>query len=78
MSCGTGICPACKKPCDVYAEDVGIGSYEYWGAKGFDSQIMYLSECCDEEMERDWCPDEEPDYPEYPYEEDKDEKNTET
>ena len=30
--------------------DEGIGSYEYWGAKGVDIQLVEVSDCCGEEV----------------------------
>lgn len=42
-----GICSACKEPCTVKIIDNGIGSYEYWGAKGRDIQLEAVSDCCE-------------------------------
>lgn len=42
-----GICSNCKEPCEVNIVDIGIGQYEYWGAKGRDVQLEALSTCCD-------------------------------
>lgn len=62
---GTFDCPHCKKEdAEVYWEDVGIGSYEFWGAKGCDTRIEYFCAECDEpadgfEPEPDY-PDEDP------------------
>jgi hypothetical protein len=44
----------------VIEVDFGIGSYEYWGAKGVDIRIEEVSSCCEE----DWTdePPEEDDY----------------
>ena len=41
-----GICSDCKEPCEVIIVDSGIGSYEYWGAKGTDVQLEAVSNCC--------------------------------
>ena len=40
-------CDECGEECDAYAEDVGIGAYEFWGACGVDSRIEWSSRCCD-------------------------------
>lgn len=45
------ICPNCHEDVEGVWEDVGIGSYEYWGAKGFDSRMSFLCESCGEELE---------------------------
>jgi hypothetical protein len=39
-------CGYCKHACGVKWEDHGIGPYEYWGARGVDSQIVAVSDCC--------------------------------
>lgn len=59
-------CPHCyAKDAEVIVEDVGIGSYEFWGAKGNDIQIItYCAECGEEvniDFEEDY-PDETPEY----------------
>jgi hypothetical protein len=41
------ICGACNEPCQVVTSDQGIGSYEFWGATGVDTDIQTLSDCCD-------------------------------
>ena len=43
-------CCACKQECLVIEVDFGIGSYEYWGAKGVDIDLQEVSDCC----EADW------------------------
>jgi hypothetical protein len=43
-------CCACKQECSVIEVDFGIGSYEYWGAKGVDIDLQEVSDCC----EADW------------------------
>lgn len=53
-------CPECGEPCNVVTADNGIGSYEYWGAPGFDSQPFPASDCCEAEIEDAELP--EPDY----------------
>jgi len=74
-------CGECKKECEGDWIDVGIGSYEYWGAKGNDVRWVYVSKCCEGDVFKDKkCtipyegpdePDEwEDDYPEDDYRED--------
>jgi len=46
-------CGECGKPCDVYTEDTGIGSYEYWGATGVHTRIDYSSSCCNAQLYSD-------------------------
>lgn len=48
-------CKECKCECEGEWVDFGIGSYEYWGARGNDVQWHYVSKCC----EGDVCEDEE-------------------
>lgn len=45
------ICPHCGENVEGTWEDVGIGSYEYWGAKGNDVQMVFLCENCEGELE---------------------------
>jgi hypothetical protein len=40
-------CAVCKNECNAKVVDNGIGSYEYWGIRGFDSQKSIESDCCD-------------------------------
>lgn len=57
------ICPDCHKECSAHIVDNGIGPYEFWGAKGWDSRTEVESDCCDAYLEID--PSEvmpEPDY----------------
>lgn len=41
------ICSDCKQPCTPVGIDRGIGPFEFWGAKGFDSQPDVGSDCCE-------------------------------
>lgn len=41
------ICTSCGEPCDPMIIDLGIGSYEYWGAPGIDVQLTVVSQCCE-------------------------------
>lgn len=43
-------CSECRKEAVAVQRDFGIGAYEYWGATGFDSCIMTVSECCDGDL----------------------------
>lgn len=43
----TAVCKACDEPCRPVQIDLGIGAYEYWGARGFDSQLVWVSSCCE-------------------------------
>jgi hypothetical protein len=42
-----GKCTECGQKCNVIIVDFGIGSYEYWGSRGVDSQIEVVSDCCE-------------------------------
>jgi hypothetical protein len=44
------ICEACGQPCRVTTVDYGIGTYEYWGAPGFDVQLCDVSDCCEADV----------------------------
>jgi len=65
----TYYCGECKNECGVHAEDFGIGSYEAWGAKGFDSRMGLSSDCCDGEVFEDEECTIESDYNEWAFEE---------
>lgn len=53
------MCSECKCRCGVDRIDCGIGSYEFWGQRGNDSQECAVSDCCEAPLEP-WCePDEE-------------------
>lgn len=41
------VCTECKQPCRPKALDHGIGPYEFWGQKGYDSQPDVGSDCCE-------------------------------
>lgn len=41
-------CGSCKEECDAHVEDEGIGRYEFWGQKGYDTRLVYISDCCDD------------------------------
>lgn len=44
------ICPSCGWEGVPSTEDVGIGSYEYWGFRGFDSRIAFFCPECEEQI----------------------------
>jgi hypothetical protein len=46
-------CGCCGEPCSTKTIDEGIGSYEYWGAKGVDSRKANVSQCCEAELFND-------------------------
>jgi len=43
-------CAECLKPCKDVDRDFGVGSYEYWGSSGYDSNIETVSHCCDGDL----------------------------
>jgi hypothetical protein len=43
-------CAECKNECTGTWEDVGIGSFEFWGSRGHDSRWAYMSDCCEAEV----------------------------
>ena len=40
-------CDSCYQPCQGNNIDNGIGCYEFWGQKGVDTCIEYVSDCCE-------------------------------
>lgn len=40
-------CPDCHEMAEAIVVDNGIGYYEYWGAKCFDSRPEVVSNCCE-------------------------------
>jgi len=47
---GPKYCTFCNEECAVDVVDEGIGSYEYWGAKGVDIRLVEVSACCGEDV----------------------------
>lgn len=47
------ICSECREECLETTVDEGIGPFEFWGAKGNDSQIVVVSDCCEARILRD-------------------------
>lgn len=45
-----GICDECGEECTAIVTDMGIGSYEYWGAKGVHHDWAVVSPCCEAEV----------------------------
>ena len=41
----SGFCSECGEHCTATIIDEGIGSYEYWGAKGVDVRLVEVSPC---------------------------------
>ena len=44
---GQLVCEDCHGACEGTYVDFGIGTYEFWGAKGVDRQVAWASECCE-------------------------------
>ena len=44
---GETFCQACGNIDSGHSVDSGIGAYEYWGAKGVDRNVQWVSTCCD-------------------------------
>lgn len=42
-----GICTNCGDACEVIIVDVGIGPYEYGSIRGWNSQDVVVSKCCE-------------------------------
>ena len=59
------ICPTCHEEAELTTEDYGIGSYEFWGAKCFDTDIRTSTVCCETEVDP---PDESGDCGDWLYE----------
>ena len=43
-------CAGCKKECAVKQVDNGIGPYEFWGQRGTDRRVEFVSDCCEEDL----------------------------
>lgn len=41
------LCGGCHLPAEGKFEDFGIGVYECWGAPGIDTNVQYVSVCCE-------------------------------
>lgn len=49
---GDALCAACGAVASGEVKDLGIGAYEYWGAKGVDKRMCFVSTCCDAPLVR--------------------------
>lgn len=45
------ICKECGEECTLVKIDDGIGSYEFWGHKGFHHDYRIGSKCCEADYE---------------------------
>jgi len=64
-----GICSECKREANGHSCDFGIGPVEFWGAKSVDSDVQWVSECCDADLlDESGCNIEPPEPPEREYE----------
>lgn len=43
----SGICEDCGEVCTAVMRDFGIGSYEFWGARGVHTDYQPVSPCCE-------------------------------
>ena len=43
----TELCAACGQPSETTEMDFGIGSYEFWGAVGVDTNVQTVTVCCE-------------------------------
>jgi hypothetical protein len=59
-------CPECKGSTSAHYEDYGIGPFEFWGAKGYDTDTHYVTDCC-EAIVDDQSPGEPDEPPDYDY-----------
>lgn len=48
------ICPHCREDVEGTWVDEGIGSYEYWGQKCNDTQMVFQCENCGGELESEY------------------------
>jgi len=46
-------CTECDQECRENYIDGGIGAYEFWGAKGYDSRPVIVSDCCEASIRDD-------------------------
>ena len=44
---GELLCSACGEVAEGTSVDFGIGAYEYWGSKGVDRNVQWVSRCCE-------------------------------
>ena len=53
-----GYCPDCKEMVIPELVDIGIGAYEYWGARGVHEDRRWVCPCCESELQ-EFCEDED-------------------
>jgi hypothetical protein len=46
-------CSSCHQPCSAIERDIGIGTYEFGGTKGYESTIVMVSDCCGAGIDQD-------------------------
>ena len=44
---GELLCSACGEVAEGAFVDFGIGAYEYWGQRGVDRNVQWVSRCCE-------------------------------
>lgn len=44
---GELLCSACGEVAEGTSVDFGIGAYEYWGQRGVDRNVQWVSRCCE-------------------------------
>lgn len=65
------ICSECKREATGIDVDFGIGPVEFWGAKSVDTDLRYVSECCEADLlDESGCVIEPPEPPEREWEPD--------
>ena len=47
---GNYICSECGEENEGQLLDFGIGSYEYFGSRGFHSDVQFVSTCCEADL----------------------------
>ena len=50
-----GICDCCGQPATLARVDIGIGPYEFWGQRGFHSDVRTLTPCCESTLTPGGC-----------------------
>ena len=45
-----GFCPNCECDVQIVKRDIGIGSYEFWGARGVDRRMVDHCVQCENEV----------------------------
>lgn len=47
----TYYCSECGEECQGKWENQGIGPYEFWGQKGNDVRMVFVSDCCSADLQ---------------------------